>query len=87
MFVPNGSVLGSNVVYKTIEELEQENKWLHEEKLNLLDVEATLQARINSEIEERRLSNEGLRLEIEQIKHRCEVLTRFLNKQVLAQTV
>jgi predicted RNase H-like nuclease (RuvC/YqgF family) len=86
MFEPTNNTLGSNSVYKIIEELEQEKRWLHEEKLNLLDVEAHLQARINSEVENRKHENAGLRLEIEQIKQRCEVLTRFLNKQILAQT-
>ena len=73
-------------VYKAIDELEQENKWLHDEKMNLLDIEAKLQARVSVEVENKKQENEELRHDIEQLKRRCEALTNFLNKQALAQT-
>ena len=83
MFEPNNNVVVEcdRNVYKTIDELEQENKWLHDEKMNLLDIEAKLQARVSVEVENKKHENEELKLEIEQLKKRCEVLTQFLNKQ------
>jgi len=68
-------------VYKTIEELEQEKKRLHEEKANLLDIEAKLQARVSEEIGNRKLENEEIKSEIENLKRRCEELTQFLNNR------
>ena len=83
MFEPNNNVVVEcdRNVYKTIDELEQENKWLHDEKMNLLDIEAKLQARVSVEVENKKHENQELKLEIEQLKKRCEVLTQFLNKQ------
>ena len=83
MFEPTNNVVVEcdKSVYKTIDELEQENKWLHGEKMNLLDIEAKLQARVSVEVENKKHENEELKLEIEQLKKRCEVLTQFLNKQ------
>ena len=88
MFEPNNNVVVEcdRNVYKTIDELEQENKWLHDEKMNLLDIEAKLQARVSVEVENKKHENEELRHDIEQLKKRCEALTHFLNKQALAQT-
>ena len=68
-------------VYKTIEELEQEKKRLNDEKTNLLDIEAKLQARVNEEIEVRKQENDDIKSEIESLKKRCEELTQFLNNR------
>ena len=73
-------------VYKTIEELEQEKKRLNEEKMNLLDIEAKLQARVNDEIEVRKQENDELKTEIDDLKKKCEDLTQFLNKQTTGGT-
>jgi polyhydroxyalkanoate synthesis regulator phasin len=81
MLVPdNIEELGKSIA-KTIEELEQENKCLHDEKANLLDIEAKLQARVSEELVAKKQENEELRLEIENLKQRCEKLTQYLNKQ------
>ena len=64
-----------------IEQLEQENKRLHEEKANLLDIEAKLQARVSEELTVKKQENEELKVEIETLKQRCEKLTQYLNKQ------
>jgi hypothetical protein len=57
MFEPTNNVVVEcdKSVYKTIDELEQENKWLHDEKMNLLDIEAKLQARVSLEVETRNM--------------------------------
>ena len=68
-------------IYKTIEELEQEKKRLHDEKTNLLDIEAKLQARVSEEVDVRKQENEELKTEIENLKRRCEELTQFLNNR------
>ena len=68
-------------IYKTIEELEQEKKRLHDEKANLLDIEAKLQARVGEEVDIRKQENQELKTEIEDLKRRCEELTQFLNNR------
>jgi hypothetical protein len=70
-----------NTVVRTIEELEQENKRLHDEKMNLLEIEAQLQEKVNEEVATRKQENEELRIEVDALKKRCERLTCFLNKQ------
>lgn len=71
----------SENIYKTIEELEQEKKRLNDEKTNLLDIEAKLQARVSEEIDVRKLANDQIKTEIETLKKRCEELTQFLNNR------
>ena len=68
-------------IYKTIEELEQEKKRLYDEKANLLDIEAKLQARVGEEVDIRKQENQELKTEIEDLKRRCEELTQFLNNR------
>jgi hypothetical protein len=72
-------------ILKTLENLEQENKQLNEEKANLLDIEAKLQARVSEEVDARKHENDGLKIEVEVLRKRCEELTQFLNRQA-AQT-
>ena len=72
-------------VLKALEYLEQENKQLHEEKASLLDIEARLQARVSEEVEARKQENDGLKIEVEVLRKKCEELTQFLNRQA-AQT-
>jgi polyhydroxyalkanoate synthesis regulator phasin len=81
MYEPeNIEEFGKNVC-RTIEELEEENKRLSQEKANLLDIEAKLQAKVSEEVTVRKQENDELRLEIENLKKRCEKLTQFLNRQ------
>jgi len=76
----NVEELGKSI-YKTIEELEQEKKRLYDEKANLLDIEAKLQARVGEEVDIRKQENQELKTEIEDLKRRCEELTQFLNNR------
>ena len=76
----NVEELGKSI-YKTIEELEQEKKRLYDEKANLLDIEAKLQARVDEEVDIRKQENQELKTEIEDLKRRCEELTQFLNNR------
>jgi len=85
MLVPDNIEEFGKSIVKTIEELEQENKRLHDEKANLLDIEAKLQARVNDEVAMRKQENEELKLEVETLKQRCEKLTQYLNKQTAAE--
>jgi hypothetical protein len=85
MFEPNNNLECRESVYKTLEELEQQNKWLRDEKTNLLEIEAKLQARAFEEVESRKQENSELKLEIEQLKNKCGSLTQFLNKKALVQ--
>jgi NifB/MoaA-like Fe-S oxidoreductase len=85
MFEPdNIEEFGKNID-KTIEELEQENKRLHQEKANLLEIEAKLQARVGEEFAVRKRENEELRTEIDNLKKRCEQLTQYLNRQTMTE--
>ena len=68
-------------VVKAIEKLDQENKRLHEEKTNLLDIEAKLQAKASEELAVRKQENDELRVEVENLKKRCEELTQYINRQ------
>jgi predicted RNase H-like nuclease (RuvC/YqgF family) len=81
MFEPENIEECEKSVVKTIQELEQENKRLHDEKTNLMDIEAKLQSKVNEEVATRKQENEELKIEVEALKKRCEQLTRFLNKQ------
>ena len=76
----NVEELGKSI-YKTIEELELEKKRLYDEKANLLDIEAKLQARVGEEVDIRKQENQELKTEIEDLKRRCEELTQFLNNR------
>ncbi len=67
-------------VVEAIEELAKENKRLHEEKTNLLEIEAQLQLKVNEEVTMKKQENAELRLEIENLKKRCEILTQWLNR-------
>lgn len=68
-------------IVKAIEELDQENKRLHEEKTNLIDIEAKLQAKASEELAVRKQENDELRVEVENLKKRCEELTQYINRQ------
>jgi len=82
MLVPDNIEEFGKSIGSAIEELEEENKRLHQEKANLIDIEAKLQARVSEEVmTSKQKENEELRLEIENPKKRCEKLTQVLNKQ------
>jgi len=81
MFEPDNIEEFGKTLSKAIEELEKENKRLHEEKANLMEIEAVLKAKVNEEVSMRKQENEELRLEVENLKKRCEELTQCLNRQ------
>jgi hypothetical protein len=67
---------------RVLEELEKEEKMLYEEKMNLLDIENKLVLKINEEIENKRQKREQLRVEVEDLRKRCEELTNLLNLHI-----
>ncbi len=85
MFAPSDNIEEeeSKSVYKIIAELEEEKKRLHDEKANLLDIEAKLQARVNEELAIRKRENEELKNDVDTLKKRCEELTQVLNNRRL----
>jgi len=87
MFNPDNIEECGKSIVTTIQELEQENKRLHDEKTNLMDIETKLQAKVSEEVATRKQENEELRIEVEAIKKRCEQLTEFLNGQATTEIV
>jgi chromosome segregation ATPase len=85
MYEPDNIEEFGKDIDKTIEELEEENKKLHQEKANLLEIEAKLQAKVSEELTTRKQENEELRTEIENLKKRCEQLTQYLNRQTTTE--
>jgi predicted nucleic acid-binding Zn-ribbon protein len=66
---------------QVLEELEKEAKMLSEEKINLQNIEKELNLKINEEIENRRQKREQLKIEVVDLRKRCEELTNFLNSR------
>ncbi len=62
-----------------LKQIEEETKSLNEEKINLLDLQEKLWFRISREIENKRQENGKLKMEVEELKKKCEELTRILN--------
>jgi chromosome segregation ATPase len=83
MFEPCNMEEYRKSIDETIEELEQENKRLHEEKTNLLEIEAKLQAKVSEEVSTIKQENDELKIEIETLRQRCERLTQYLNKHAI----
>ena len=69
---------GSNTL-QVLEQLEKEAQALNEDKMNLLDMQERLWLKISAEIENRRKKNEKLRMEVEELREKCNELTRALN--------
>jgi uncharacterized protein YlxW (UPF0749 family) len=70
--------LGFNTL-QVLEQLEKEAQALNEEKMNLLDMQEKLWLKISAEIENRRKKNEKLRMEVEELREKCNELTRAMN--------
>ena len=75
---------GSNTL-QVLEQLEKEAQELNEEKMNLLDMQERLWLKISAEIENRRKKNEELRIEVKEIRKKCDELTRALNTWTTGQ--
>jgi len=68
-----------------LEKLEKEEESLIQEKKDLMEAEEQLWHRITVEIENRRQRNLELKQEVEQLRRKCEELTRVLNQSVISQ--
>ena len=75
---------GSNTL-QVLEQLEKEVQELNEEKMNLLDMQERLWLKISAEIENRRKKNEELKIEVEELRKKCNELTRVLNTWTAGQ--
>ena len=70
---------------QVLEQLEKEAQDLNEEKINLLDMQKRLLLKISAEIENRRKKNEELKIEVEELRKKCDELTRVLNTWTVGQ--
>ena len=68
-----------------LEKLEKEEDFLNQEKEGLLEAEEQLWLRIIVVIEDKRQRNKELKQEVEQLRRKCEELTRVLNRSNISQ--
>jgi len=68
-----------------LEKLEKEEESLIQEKKDLMEAEEQLWLRVSVEIENKRRRNMELKQEVEQLRRKCEELTRVLNRSVISQ--
>ena len=68
-----------------LERLEKEEELLNQEKEGLMEAEEQLWLRISVVIEDKRQKNKQLKQEVEQLRRKCEELTRILNKCNISQ--
>jgi hypothetical protein len=68
-----------------LERLEKEEELLNQEKEGLMEAEEQLWLRISIVIEDKRQKNKELKQEVEQLRRKCEELTRILNKCNISQ--
>jgi len=69
---------------RVLQELEKEVELLNEEKDNLLNIEEELWVKINEEIERKRKMRDELRKQVEELKMKCEELTKTFNSLIHA---
>ncbi|MEM3377968.1 MAG: hypothetical protein QW674_03350 [Candidatus Bathyarchaeia archaeon] len=67
---------------KLLEELDSEVKMLNEEILNLQSIEKTLMTKIEEEIENKRKARDNLRKQVEELRIKCDELTKIFNSFV-----
>lgn len=70
---------------QALTELEEEIRFLSEEKLNLLEIEKDLLSKISEEVVNKRKKRDELKRQIEDLRMRCEMLTKVLNSSVELQ--
>jgi hypothetical protein len=63
-------------------QLEKEKQLLSDEKADLMEIEAKLWLMIDEEVEDKRTKNEELRMEVAELRRKCEELTRVLNATI-----
>ena len=69
---------------RVLQELEKEVELLNEEKDNLLNIEEELWVKINEEIERKRKMRDELRKQVEELRVKCEELTKTFNSLIHA---
>jgi hypothetical protein len=62
-----------------LEELENETKALNEEKMKLMETQEKLWFKIAEQVEDKRKINEKLKMEIEELKSKCDELAKIVN--------
>jgi thiamine kinase-like enzyme len=69
---------------RVLQELEKEVELLNEEKGNLLNIEEELWVKILEEIERKRKMRDELRKQVEELRVKCEELTKTFNSLIHA---
>lgn len=70
---------------EVLEKLEKEAELLIQEKEGYMEAEEQLWLRISVEIENRKQKNNELKQEVEQLRRKCDELTRVLNRSNISQ--
>jgi len=70
---------------EVLEKLEKETELLIQEKEGLIEGEEQLWLRISVAIENRKQKNKELKQEVEQLRRKCDELTRVLNRSNISQ--
>jgi hypothetical protein len=70
---------------EVLEKLEKETELLIQEKEGIMEEEEQLWLRISVAIENRKQKNKELKQEIEQLRRKCDELTRVLNRSNISQ--
>jgi hypothetical protein len=70
---------------EVLEQLEKEEELLIQEKEGFMETEEQLWLRISVAIENRKQKNKELKQEVEQLRSKCDELTRVLNRSNISQ--
>jgi hypothetical protein len=70
---------------EVLEKLEKEAELLIQEKEGFMEAEEQLWLRISVAIENRKQKNKELKQEVEQLRRKCDELTRVLNRSNISQ--
>jgi hypothetical protein len=70
---------------EVLEKLEKETELLIQEKEGIMEEEEQLWLRISVAIENRKQKNKELKQEVEQLRRKCDELTRVLNRSNISQ--
>jgi DNA repair exonuclease SbcCD ATPase subunit len=75
----------SNELLAVLQNLQNEETALNEEKQNLMVLKGSLQNKVKDEIEQKQKSIQKLKFEISDLKNSCEDLTKLLNTGIMAR--
>jgi hypothetical protein len=70
---------------EVLEKLEKETELLIQEKEGIMEEEEQLWLRISVAIENRKQKNKELKQEVEQLRRKCDELTKVLNRSNISQ--